>query len=193
VDPVSNKLFFSGYSITDEKELKIGAFDGPELSPYYGLDLPVKSWVHDTLMTENYLLLVESSVHFSGVEGILRGVLFDFDAAHRFRVGVVPKAAASGAEAQNSTAWFEAEAALAFVHGMNAWESGDVITIVTPLAKVGMHSGLTHNQSLPPSVPDSWSMGGQKIPLRGGWELLKIASGASIKSVGTSRKVSSSL
>lgn len=130
-DPIENKLYVHGYDPSNDDEMKVGTISGNEVSNYFGIDLPTKTWAHDFMITKNYILLFESSIAFSA-KGILEGVFFNFVNDHKLRIGVLPKSSSSSDDIR----WFEFPSPFAFIHGMNAWEEAgtDAIVINTPLS-----------------------------------------------------------
>ena len=125
VDPVDGGWYFNGYDIMKEKgSLKHGYITSDsKLASYYEMEIPVKSFTHDFLITEHYCLHFESSIIFSP-EGIVAGEMFNFASDHKLRVGVAPKNSSSPSQ----VLWFEAPSSYALVHALNAWEEVDPVT-----------------------------------------------------------------
>lgn len=117
VEPEDGNLYFNGYNVAGEGSIKTGSVRDSSLLSYFPINLPVNSWVHDMMITENYMLQFESSIHFDK-NGIMEGVFFNFVPEHRLRIGVTPKTA----NVSSDVLWFEADAPYAIVHAMNAWE-----------------------------------------------------------------------
>jgi carotenoid cleavage dioxygenase-like enzyme len=136
LDPVTNTLYFGGYDFNSQSGMKVGSWTpAGKLDIYHELKLPVKTWAHDTVISQNFFIIVEGSVGFTDVERVMKGVFFDFMPQHKFRVGLVPKTAQTSEEAANRTVWFEANEPLAFVHVMNAWEEKeDEVVVWGPLS-----------------------------------------------------------
>eukprot|EP00607_Mallomonas_marina_P006417 CAMPEP_0182427630 /NCGR_PEP_ID=MMETSP1167-20130531/18925_1 /TAXON_ID=2988 /ORGANISM="Mallomonas Sp, Strain CCMP3275" /LENGTH=498 /DNA_ID=CAMNT_0024610003 /DNA_START=325 /DNA_END=1821 /DNA_ORIENTATION=- len=135
VDPVEGELFFLSYSPNDKQHpMKYGYMNASaDMTAYYGIPIPVIPFAHDFAMTEHYILVIESSVHFTP-EKLLQGEFFSFTSSHKFRIGVVLKASHSASEIQ----WFETDSPLCVVHTMHAWEQhtedGLEIVLWTPIA-----------------------------------------------------------
>ena len=125
VDPVDGGWYFNGYNVQKEKgSLKYGYVTGDSsLASYYEIDIPVKSFTHDFLITEHYCLHFESSIHFSP-EGIFTNELFKFSDNHKLRIGVAPK----NSSLPSQVTWFEADSPYALVHALHAWEEVDPVT-----------------------------------------------------------------
>uniref|UniRef100_A0A0G4IBB4 Dioxygenase n=1 Tax=Chromera velia CCMP2878 TaxID=1169474 RepID=A0A0G4IBB4_9ALVE len=144
VDPSDGSLYFNGYSVDQSDPMKAGRVDSQgHLTSLYTVPLPVRSWTHDFLFTENFVLLFETSVHFDKT-GIVKGQLFGLTHDHKFKVGIQSKSAEDAEE----TVWITADRPYALIHALNAWEEtskgtvvgqggppGDVIVLWAPLAE----------------------------------------------------------
>jgi carotenoid cleavage dioxygenase-like enzyme len=68
----------------------------------------------------------------------MKGVLFNFDPTHRFRIGITPKNSTDN----SAIRWFEIPEALVVIHTMNAWEQINTdtgnreIVLWVPLGKI---------------------------------------------------------
>lgn len=120
VDPVDGGMYINSYMPSTDSSgnnMKVAVVKGRTVEANYGFKLPTVSWAHDMSMTENYILILDSSVHFDR-NGIMTGAFFDMDNNHKFRVGAAPKTAHSADE----IVWFTADQPYAIVHTLNAWE-----------------------------------------------------------------------
>lgn len=120
VDPVVGDLYINGYGLGPgmEQPAKIGAVDASDVvQSYFGLDLPVRPWMHDSMITENFVLIFESSAHLSP-EGIINGEVFKMNKTHNLRIGVLPKTGST----QDEITWFAADRHYILIHAMNAYE-----------------------------------------------------------------------
>lgn len=144
VDPRDGNMYFVSYSpIPGEPSISFGAIRDNYVLKHTGLDLPESPWVHDMMITENYILVLESSVVFSPT-GILQDGPFHFDKNKPFRIGVAHKygdevkvltnAEGSQIYQGDSIQWFEAAGPALLVHAVNAWEEGGKIILWAPLA-----------------------------------------------------------
>ena len=101
--------------------------------PTTATDQP-KSWSHDMIITENYIINVESSIQFDGA-GLLEGKPFAFNYEHKFRLGVASKTSKDHSEVR----WFEFDRPYGLVHHLSAWEETrngvDYVVIWTPLGE----------------------------------------------------------
>lgn len=132
-------LYFFGYEVLPQEgsHMKFGSIDGKsQLQSYFTVDSPSPTFSHDFFVSENYVILIESSVLFAA-DKILSGNLFHFNQSHSLRLGVLPKNSSSG----TTIRWFSAGRPLVIVHGLNAWEETDPsdpdstdIVIWTPLS-----------------------------------------------------------
>jgi carotenoid cleavage dioxygenase-like enzyme len=154
VDPRDGNLYFVSYSpLPGEPSITYGAIRDNYVLKMSGLDLPESPWVHDMMITENYILVLESSVVFSPA-GILRDGPFHFDFNKPFRVGVAHKYGedvkvlnTDGSQVYrgDSIQWFEAAGPALLVHAVNAWEEGGKIVLWAPLASAfdgNLYSGI---------------------------------------------------
>ena len=86
---------------------------------YHGLEMNHTCFAHDMFMTPNYLILIDSSVHFN-VGRVLEGKsIFEFNPQANLRFALISRQ--SGQLLQ----WFDTGKPHAIVHGMNAWEEID--------------------------------------------------------------------
>ena len=93
-----------------------------------------KSWAHDMIMTENYIITIESSIQFNE-QGIIEGRLFAFNKQHKFRLGLALKTATNHTDVK----WFEFDRPFGIVHHLSAWEERrngvDYVVIWAPLGE----------------------------------------------------------
>lgn len=133
IDPVDGKMYFSGYNFQAQSEAptKFGSISASgDVLNYFPIDLDTKTWMHDMAISENFMFLLDSSVHFSP-EGIMKGQFFSWNETHNLRIGAVPKTANSS----DDVIWFEADKPYVIVHTMNAWEeeNGEELVLICPL------------------------------------------------------------
>eukprot|EP00667_Euglena_gracilis_P005859 EG_transcript_5900 len=119
VDPGDGRLYFNGYNAVHEVDMKYGVYSEGKLQTYLPFKLAQKSFLHDMLITQHYVVFFESSVAFDA-QGIVNGTFLKYNDQHRMRVGLFPKLANDSAAVR----WFEAPGSLGTVHAMNAWEAG---------------------------------------------------------------------
>lgn len=136
IDPVENLAYFNGYDAFSKFPMKYGAFDSNlNLFHYFPIPLPVLSWTHDLMITENYVMIFESSIHFT-TKSILDGLFFDYATTHRLRIGLLPKRSNNSSD----ILWFVANSSYGIIHPMNGWEEynddGEIeVVLWTPLTE----------------------------------------------------------
>ena len=125
VDYQSNSMLFHSYSGDPKVRDKEGAMKYGELLSngtvrmYHGLEMNHTSFAHDMFMTTNYLILIDSSVHFN-VGRVLEGKsIFAFNPNSNLRFALISR------ETGQLIKWFDTGKPHAIVHGMNAWEETD--------------------------------------------------------------------
>lgn len=158
-DPEDGRLYFNGYEVEDGRPaMKYGKIHEDQVESYFDVKLPIRSFAHDMMITENYALLVESSIAFD-VNGIMQGEFFNFKPQHKFRIGVVPKNAMDEKEIR----WFQFDKAYAMIHSLNAWEEGNEIIIYAPIGEE--FNGLDPRNS---SVVNTWVMSELRLNMETG-------------------------
>ena len=166
-DPEDGRLYFNGYAVEeDQPAMKYGKIYEDRVESYFDIRLPIRSFAHDMMITENYVLLVESSVAFDK-NGIMQGEFFNFVPNHKFRIGVVPKSANN----QKDIKWFQFEKAYALIHTLNAWEEGNEIVLFAPLGEE--FNGLNPRNS---SVVNTWVMSELRLNLETGSTKMQVLS-----------------
>lgn len=96
--------------------------------------MPVKlqssgcSFAHDFLMTDHYVILLDSSARFD-FSKIISGDVIQYEEDVPLRLGVCPKSAKSADEVM----WYELDRAAVILHYVNAWEDGNTIRIWAPV------------------------------------------------------------
>mmetsp|Transcript_4927 Transcript_4927/g.14354 ORF Transcript_4927/g.14354 Transcript_4927/m.14354 type:complete len:559 (+) Transcript_4927:77-1753(+) len=142
VDFATGEVVFHGYSFKggDDKRtfLKFGRFDAAgELQGFFGLNATGASFSHDMLLSENYAVVIDSSVRFSPEKVVTGGSPFTLDASHKAKLAVIPRNASSLAE----VIWFECPESLAWVHPLHAWEEEGKLVLWAPLGFASSREG----------------------------------------------------
>jgi carotenoid cleavage dioxygenase-like enzyme len=129
IDPVTGHLFFNGYGVDSDINMKVGSVKD-KIESYYEVKLKSKTFSHDMSITENYIVLIEPSVIFDTL-GIMEGKLFRFAEENNLRIGIVSK----NAKSSDNIKWFDTGAARSLIHVMNSWEDNeDEIVVIAPLS-----------------------------------------------------------
>lgn len=135
VDYQSHSMLFHSYSGDPKVRDAEGAMKYGELLSngtvrmYHGLEMNHTSFAHDMLMTPNYLILFDSSVHFD-VGRVLEGKsVFSFNSRANLRFALISR------KSGQLVRWFDTAKPHAIVHGMNAWEEDDgTVVLWAPIA-----------------------------------------------------------
>eukprot|EP01042_Synura_sphagnicola_P003611 gene3611-4493_t len=100
--------------------MKFGVLENNTIQKYFSVNARYPSFAHDFAISQNYAVLIESSVHFDP-NGLFTGELFTLNPKYNLRVGLLPKADGQA----DDIIWFEADQPYAIVHVCNAWEEGN--------------------------------------------------------------------
>ena len=163
VDMSTQETFFHSYDPSGGPSgtqfLLYGHFDAAgALRTLINLEVRSSSFSHDMLLSENFAIILDSSVRFDPA-GILDGSMFSFDAAHRTRLAVIPRNASSIRDVR----WFETPRSLAWVHPLHAWEEdgGRTLVLWAPLGFEAPRTG-----GILDGCCDLWYMGEIRLNLR---------------------------
>jgi len=136
IDRQSGKVFFHSYTLDGGNDgrtfLKFSRLDGSgELERNVSLQVAGPSFNHDVVLTENHMLIMDTSVRFTPERIVKGGSVFTFDENHATRIAAVPRNA-DGAE---DVRWFDLPRASAWVHPMHGWEedANQTIKLWAPL------------------------------------------------------------
>lgn len=135
VDSRTGETIFHGYHATGgpagEGFLHYGRLDSKgELLSYFGVNATGGSFSHDIILTENFAVLIDSSIRFTP-DRVLKGTSpFVFKKEHQTLLAVVPRHATSASE----VIWVETPQPLAWVHPLHGWEEeeGRVLVLWAP-------------------------------------------------------------
>eukprot|EP01038_Epipyxis_sp_PR26KG_P014914 gene14914-20063_t len=117
-DPEDGQLYFNYYEVAKtQPTVFTGTINNNNLATDVSIDMDVKPWIHDMMITKNYMLQFESSIQFDK-NGIFEGVFFKFNKNHKLKIGVTPK----NATISTDIIWFEFDKPYGIVHAFNAWE-----------------------------------------------------------------------
>lgn len=165
VDRSTGELLFHGYNAGGGQDrstfLKFGRFDAAgQLKSFFKLNATGASFSHDVLLSENYMLVLDSSVRFSPEKVVTGGSLFSFDPSHTTKIGVVPRNASSLAEVM----WFDSPQPFAWVHPLHVWEEhSSTLVLWAPLGFASHRvSGVLGG------CCDLWRMGEIRLSLKSG-------------------------
>ena len=139
VDIKTQTMYFTGYTniLTWNKDATVmygSAYGTNSLQVIDNTDviLPSRPWVHDMMITENYVLLFAGSIVTTPENDIPNGNLLTFDKNVKFEIGVASKDDADfivggssikqESEMSKSLQWFRAINSAAVMHAANAWE-----------------------------------------------------------------------
>lgn len=130
-DPVDQHVYFNMYGLHwFEQPMRAGKWFHEQVESFFPITTAKRdSFSHDMAITENYMIVVESSLVFdnSGKE------MLKFDKNRRLRLGVIPKNATS----EKDVMWFQFDRAFGLVHILNSWEEmgGEEIVLFAPLTE----------------------------------------------------------
>jgi carotenoid cleavage dioxygenase-like enzyme len=117
-DPEDGRLYFHSYSAQPTlPAMKFVKVFKNNVESSFSISSPVRSFVHDMAITNEFVVLVESSNAFD-IKKIWSGEFLGFDNHHKLRIGVVPKTAQNESEIE----WFEFDKPYGIIHTANAWE-----------------------------------------------------------------------
>jgi carotenoid cleavage dioxygenase-like enzyme len=133
------KLYFNGYNPRPGFDaLQHGTLNNRSLETYYGVEMKsgkdYRPWVHDFMVTEHYVLLIESSIQMFP-KGIMDGEIFKLFSDRPLRIGINLKNATSADQA----VWFTADRSYGTIHMLQAWEeineeNEKLVKLAAPLA-----------------------------------------------------------
>jgi carotenoid cleavage dioxygenase len=128
VDPRTGELLFYGYQLDKPPYCKVGFVDADGTwKKSFPVDLPEARMMHDCAITENYMIIIGTSIVFSPEQMVKENALpFTVDDTKPMLIGILPRSATS----QDAITWFEMPSGAVF-HTLNAWENGDIIELYT--------------------------------------------------------------
>lgn len=129
----------------------------PEKS--FSLEVVGPSFNHDIVLTENHILIMDSSVRFTPERIVNGGSVFTFNENHSTRIGVVPRNAAGVEDVR----WFDLPRPVAWVHPLHGWEEegNQTLKLWAPLGfKSNKVGGVLEG------CCDKWYMSEMRIDLR---------------------------
>ena len=152
VDRATGNFIFHSYSVRHAYELgkapiKAGEYvpDAKHMKFYLGVNPLDKhvSFAHDIAFTTNFLVVYDSSVHFSPESIMNKSEDFlSFNREHTFRIGLIPR---KKNVHWDEIHWFDTTIPLAVVHLLNAWEeveTGNVVLWAPVSSDFSFRSGL---------------------------------------------------
>jgi carotenoid cleavage dioxygenase len=143
-DFLTGNLVFFGYTSQPDLQktegaLKVGEISGAtgNLITYQAMNFPEKhlSFAHDIAFTKNWILVLDSSVHFNPASILKSGEdFFSMKKKANFRIGLFPRGRAN--VVPGDVIWVEFSEPLALIHILNSWEDADgIISLYAPLGK----------------------------------------------------------
>lgn len=166
IDVRTGEVIFHGYAADGGEDgktfLKFGRFDpAGELQSHFRLNATGASFSHDMLLSENFAIVIDSSIRFAPEKIVTGGSPFSFDEGHRTNLAVIPRNASSADEVM----WFQPPKSLAWVHPLHAWEEegGQVVVIWAPLGFASQKEG-----SVLDGCCDLWHMTELRLDIRTG-------------------------
>jgi carotenoid cleavage dioxygenase len=143
-DYLTGNLIVFGYTSQPDLQkvegtMKVGEVSGAtgNLIVYQAMDFPGRHlpFAHDIAFTKNWILILDSSVHFDPASILKPGEdFFSMEKTANFRVGLFPRGKVD--VVPDDVTWVELNEPLALIHVLNSWEDADgVITILAPLGK----------------------------------------------------------
>ncbi|TAE58625.1 MAG: 9-cis-epoxycarotenoid dioxygenase [Nostocales cyanobacterium] len=140
VDPITGEMMFFGYSFMPPfVQYGVVSAQG-EILRTVPIEIPMGVMMHDFAITENYTIIMDLPLTFSG-ERVQRGepmMMFEGDRPSRF--GIIPRHGDNG-----NIRWFETPSCYIF-HTMNAYEEGEEVILIAcrmSSTNVSMGSSLT--------------------------------------------------
>ncbi|CAK0863236.1 unnamed protein product [Prorocentrum cordatum] len=127
------------------------------------------SFNHDPILSESYLIVLDTSVRFTPEKIAVGGGIFTFDSNYTSRVALIPRSARTAAEVR----WFDLPQSIAWVHGLHAWEEdgGQTLKLWAPL---GFESDAQEKGKVLDGCCDKWYMAEVRLDLRPGGEAARI-------------------
>ena len=121
-------MLFFGYQLDKEPYCKVGFVNADgQWEKSFAVDFDQPRMMHDCAITENYMIIIGTSIMFNPEEMVKQNSLpFTVDSEQPMLFGMVPRSATSQDEIQ----WFEMPSGTVF-HTVNAWEKGDLIELYT--------------------------------------------------------------
>lgn len=127
-DPVDGSLYFVGHSANPSSPAyKTGALRNGTVTNYISIYRDVRTFAHDMLITENFIVLLETSVVFE-FSNIISGEFLEFQDSQPLRIGLLPKNSSDS----STINWFSFDRPLSILHCMNAWEGDDRVVVHCP-------------------------------------------------------------
>ena len=137
VDHHTGHLLFHSYSadaelVARDGPIKIGDHNPKSNSVdfYQGVPMNHTSWAHDMAFTENYIIVLDGSVHFEPAKILQFGAsIFDWKNDHTMKIGMVSRR-------DGHLEWFDTNEPLSIVHTLTSWEEEDgTVVIWAPTSK----------------------------------------------------------
>ena len=95
---------------------------GWDLKESKGIDIPTPVFMHDSVLTENYVVILDLPLTLRTSRILMNRFPVEYEPEHPARIGLVPRA---GGE----TLWFDCEPGVV-LHASNAWETEDDKVII---------------------------------------------------------------
>jgi len=142
----TGNLVFHGYTglpefVQRDGSIKVGECSSKTglLLQYLGLKFPDEhvSFAHDMMFTKNWIVVIDSSVHFDPTAILdAKANVFAWNADANLRIGLVPRMKNSNMmnstdkQTDKNVHWFDVGKPYSIIHTLNAWEEDDDGTVV---------------------------------------------------------------
>jgi len=148
IDPRTGNLVFHGYTGQSERlkrdgPIKVGEWSVKDvLLQYLGLKFDDQhvSFSHDMMFTKQWIIAIDSSVHFDPSKMFdEKADFFSWNEHANLRIGLVPRISNTTSAAKPSTKdvrWMDVGKPYSIVHTLNAWEEDDgTVVLWAPLGE----------------------------------------------------------
>lgn len=128
--PATGDRVHVSYRSDEKPYLRMDVFGlGWDLKESRGIDIPTPIFLHDSVMTENYVVVMDLPLTLRTTHIIKDRFPVEYEPDHPARIGLVPRNNSGNNADDENILWFDCEPGVV-LHASNAWETDDGETVI---------------------------------------------------------------